>query len=884
MKTSVNEQAKGASPSPGLENPRMTVSALLFWLVLSCLLPLGFGISFHSYVDYQEGMTALEKDTARAVVAKVKEVESQLKQVELLANTLSTGGFLAQRDLAGFHQRSVLLLAKEEQEMAVVVFDKTGKQLLHSQIPWGQPLPKSLDFEPIRGVFNFGDVDKPVLIISALDQAPMIRMLVPVFSGRQVTYALGVSFSPEKFNGILRDDDFSEGATTTIIDNTGTIAAISREPEKFVGKKVAPDMWAQLQKKPEATFDIDLKNGAMLHAFYSSSSSTGWSVLMTMPPKSMPATLADSLFKIFTRSALIIAMSLGVAWLVRRRIVNSLKSLKLAAIAYSEGDVTAQPEDPLHETNSIAQALKLSALQLMTRTKELIDSNKESLDRKNELKEAQEIAQIGNWTWDFDSNEFIASEELSRQFGPDLLRSFQAKDGRIFPPAAQQQLDDANKEAVRFGAGYSLELNIFNKQGVLVWRNARGEAVFNEAGEVTGMRGTMQDITRYKTAEISLIENKMRLQIALSISALAVLDFDLQSGNMFFDEHWAAIQGYKMNEAPFNKIPFRSDSYVQNIFPEDIAVIQRNLEAHCRGDTSKFEATYRVRHKEGHCVWIQGIGKVVERDAAGNPLRVLGMARDITERKNNESMMNTLHNEMDAMLVWQVAQHTIEALAHEINQPLASASILCEATSRMMQDNEISIAGNGQMPNQPQELLKRIASEIERAGTVLRGLMQSLRKPDISRAPSMVNELVEESIQTALGEGVFGYQIIMDLADGLPLVKVNRLQVKKVLLNLIHNSAQAMQESQIVNGKIEITTALGEDGQAIFITVQDEGPGISTLMHQEIFQPFLSTKAHGLGVGLPISRTLIEAHGGKLWASQTTDAGATFHFTLPTVD
>ena len=136
---------------------------------------------------------------------------------------------------------------------------------------------------------------------------------------------------------------------------------------------------------------------------------------------------------------------------------------------------------------------------------------------------------------------------------------------------------------------------------------------------------------------------------------------------------------------------------------------------------------------------------------------------------------------------------------------------------------------------------------------------------------------------TALDEGVFSFHIKTDYAANLPPVKVNRLQVNKVLLNLIHNSAQAMQGAQMLTGTIEISTALAADGHEICITVQDEGPGISELMQQEIFQPYISTKSNGMGLGLTISRALIEAHGGKLWATQVPGHGATFHFTLPTI-
>jgi C4-dicarboxylate-specific signal transduction histidine kinase len=141
--------------------------------------------------------------------------------------------------------------------------------------------------------------------------------------------------------------------------------------------------------------------------------------------------------------------------------------------------------------------------------------------------------------------------------------------------------------------------------------------------------------------------------------------------------------------------------------------------------------------------------------------------------------------------------------------------------------------------------------------------------------------VVAESIQTAVEEGVFGYPIVTHYAADLPAVKVNRLQVVKVLLNLIHNAAQAMHEATVNTGKIWVNTALSADGREVCVSVRDDGPGISAALQAEIFQPFITTKSHGLGMGLTISRALIEANGGKLWHSQDDALGATFHFTLP---
>jgi signal transduction histidine kinase len=133
-----------------------------------------------------------------------------------------------------------------------------------------------------------------------------------------------------------------------------------------------------------------------------------------------------------------------------------------------------------------------------------------------------------------------------------------------------------------------------------------------------------------------------------------------------------------------------------------------------------------------------------------------------------------------------------------------------------------------------EQALTNIENDVVRAGVILKNLLKSLHKPNITRVPSMVNELISESITAALEEGVYGFPITTDFAADLPPVKVNPLQVRKVLLNLIHNGAQAMREAQAVNGKIVVSSALAADGHDICITVQDDGPGISALIQQEI--------------------------------------------------
>ena len=276
-------------------------------------------------------------------------------------------------------------------------------------------------------------------------------------------------------------------------------------------------------------------------------------------------------------------------------------------------------------------------------------------------------------------------------------------------------------------------------------------------------------------------------------------------------------------------------------------------------------------------VEIQSIG-ILFNDTQAIQIHIL----DRTDHKRREAELSDLRTEMQSMMAWQVARHTVAALAHEINQPLASISVLSEAASRMLVIDPLVENASSERTVRLQNIMRHLASESERAGAVLLNLLKSVNRPDVTLESVHLVELVNDAMHSFQTDGSANCQIIFECQADLPPVMVNRLQIAKVLQNLITNSAQAMQNSQQAKGNIWIKLALAADGTHVCVSVQDEGPGISAKMKQEIFQPFITTKSDGLGMGLAICRALMESHGGKLWLDSHDVPGATFHFTLPT--
>jgi two-component system, LuxR family, sensor kinase FixL len=253
-----------------------------------------------------------------------------------------------------------------------------------------------------------------------------------------------------------------------------------------------------------------------------------------------------------------------------------------------------------------------------------------------------------------------------------------------------------------------------------------------------------------------------------------------------------------------------------------------------------------------------------------------GFIRDITERQEVEARLQELQSEIVHISRLTALGEMASALAHELNQPLSAIANYMKGSRRLLQ---------GRTDDQSRMILEAIDKAAEqslRAGEIIRRLRDFVARGETERRIESLNKLLEEASALALvGTRDRGVRVTYAFDPSLDLVLVDKVQIQQVVLNLVRNAIEAMEQS----GRRELTIATerDRDGMAA-VKISDTGTGISPDIASQLFQPFVTTKAHGLGVGLSISRTIVESHGGGISVAPNPQGGTTFRFTVRTVN
>ncbi|AXI61152.1 PAS domain-containing sensor histidine kinase [Pseudomonas kribbensis] len=455
----------------------------------------------------------------------------------------------------------------------------------------------------------------------------------------------------------------------------------------------------------------------------------------------------------------------------------------------------------------------------------------------------------------------------------DELKNWQASD--TLHPDDLPSVSAAWMHSVSTGTPYDIEHRIRRADGVYRWFHVRGLPVRNSEGTITRWCVLQVDIDERRRdkvliakalAEVSSSEERLR-GIIDAVPGF-VWSASPEGSVGFVNRRWCDYTGMSLEEAC-------GDGWVASIHPDDAPGLGGYWQALLHsGDAGEYEA--RLKRFDGIYRWFL-IRAVPQRDETGRIVRWYGENTDIEDRKQAEAFLAKARSELTHLARVASLGAVTASIAHEVNQPLAGIITNASTCLRMLGADPPNVDG-------ALETARRTIRDGNRAADVINRLRALFSKKSITIENVDLNDAAREVIAMLLGElQRNGVVLHPRFAEALPPVRGDRVQLQQVILNLIMNAVEAM--SSITGRARELIVSTGqEQDRSVYLAVKDSGTGVDPQDMERIFNAFYTTKSSGMGVGLSISRSIIEHHDGQLRASAHDGPGATFAFSIPNAD
>jgi PAS domain S-box-containing protein len=374
-----------------------------------------------------------------------------------------------------------------------------------------------------------------------------------------------------------------------------------------------------------------------------------------------------------------------------------------------------------------------------------------------------------------------------------------------------------------------------------------------------------EDITERKQAENALRQSEMYLAEAQRLSHTGSFGWCAGSDEIIWSEETFRIFG-------FDKAPsIKRATVIQRIHPDDRARVLR-ITGRALSDWKDFEHGYRLLMPDGSVKHVHVRAHAVKDTSSG--IDFVGAVSDVTARKEAEAELHEAQANLAHVTRVTALGELAASIAHEVNQPLAAVVTNAAACLRWLDREPANL-------KEARSVVQSIVKDGNRAGEVIQRVRALANKTTDQKTPLDINEVVNEVISLAQHElSSHRVALRLELAPALPLVLADRIQLQQVILNLVINAIEAMQPVKDRPRELVIRTRQDEAGQ-VLVTVSDCGVGVAAENADRLFDAFFTTKSSGMGMGLSICRSIVNAHGGRLSAFGNAGPGATFQFTLP---
>ena len=432
-------------------------------------------------------------------------------------------------------------------------------------------------------------------------------------------------------------------------------------------------------------------------------------------------------------------------------------------------------------------------------------------------------------------------------------------------PEDRERFLKATETALANGRPFSSECRLCTASGEYRYFRMRAAPFRDAEGGIVRWYGITADIHEERAAEQARREVEERYRLAVQATNDAVWDYDIVNGTIDWSENSATIF---RSAKPIGRTGI--GWWEERVHADDRTRIVTSLSAAIEGGETHWSATYRFLREDGSYAEMLDRGFLI-RDVGGNTVRAVGAMADLTERNRAEAEIRQMQNELIHVSRLSAMGAMASTLAHELNQPLAAVSNYIGGAKRLA-------ARDGAVTLELIEALDAAGAMSYRAGEIVRRLRELVSRGTVAVLAQRLPELINEaSVLGFVDEALRGIQHRFDFDPAAQWVLADRIQIQQVLINLMRNAVEAMAECD----RREILVSTRDTGSMIEISIADSGPGVPPEQVHGLFSHFMTTKSGGMGIGLPISRTIVELHGGKIWAENRPEGGAIFRFTLP---
>lgn len=412
------------------------------------------------------------------------------------------------------------------------------------------------------------------------------------------------------------------------------------------------------------------------------------------------------------------------------------------------------------------------------------------------------------------------------------------------------------------------EYRFLHKNGTYRWMLDELRLVRDDDGKPVEIIGAWHDISSLKLAEDELRENEQSLRLALDAAEMGMWDWNLTTDALWWDE-----REYRLFGIPQDEFSGYAATAFGNIHSDDRQRVREEVNA-ALSSGQAFQSEFRVMHPDGSVHWLAARGQGVENEKGGSR-RMMGVNFDITERKKTENERDkyTRLENMAQVHRLHIAGEFAALLAHQLNQPLTAIRSFAEAGIVRLRRGKVD-------PLQMRETLEDVVAQSDRAAGSIRDLRKFLARQPQEMVQSDLNAEVNAacSLMEVIARGR-QVGVGLELGVNLPPVYMRPSQIEQVIVNLMENALQAISDAGKHEGEIKLSTSFDEPHGLAVVKVEDSGPGITSDLVGKVFDPLYTTKKNGIGMGLAISRSIIEDHGGHIWAE--SGPGGCFVFTLP---